>query len=145
MANLVAAGVNFADITTGFGGGSLAANRYWALNAIGQPPVDFEPQYDDRQVVFPNVDGVGEIRFGFRGRLIAATLVYVGTAANCNAQRKADLDAFKVHPRYTVSLPNGNSFDGCKLISSAPMWGPNIDGFAMCIVPVVWQQKSTTN
>lgn len=145
MANFVAAGISFADITTGFGGGSLAANRYWTPSALGQAPLVHEPIYDDRYVVFPNVDGRGVLRFGFRGRIITGTILYAGTPGNVNSQRDSDLATLKALARYTVSCPNGSSLDGCRLHATSPMWGPDIDGLTTCIIPFVFCQESTSN
>jgi hypothetical protein len=136
----------FASLPSGWSGGSLASAAYYSTGEFGVAPYAGAPFYAEDDIDFDGVDGTATRRRGFRYRPIQATLIWVGTLSYVHAQRDANLAAFKQQNRYAIVLPDGSTFNGCKLIGDCMgQTYQNMDGKVMSIVPCLWLQKSTSN
>jgi hypothetical protein len=131
------------------------SGRYYSSDNksdLGNPPLVSSQEFDDREVVFPGVDDVGIKRFGRRTRTIAADLIYVGaTKAATEAYIESDWGSSGTLiqlARYTIIMPGGTSYQGCRLIQSGAQeiaWGPPLDDAFVVQVKAVWKQYSQKN
>lgn len=146
MPSLSVNSVSFASLPSGWSGGSLASGRYYSTGEFGVAPYAGRPVYAEDDIDFDGVDGTATRRRGFRYRPIQATLIWAGTLNYCQSTRDSDLAGFSQQNRYTIVLPDGNSYNGCKLAGDcmAQLYG-NMDSKVMSIVPCLWLQKSTSN
>jgi hypothetical protein len=84
---------------------------------FGPAPHEGPPMYQDTEVSFPGVDGVGIKRFGFRGRLIEARLCFVGESKLIVWGQKSILDnAVTPLASFAVQTPSGPSRPACRLV-----------------------------
>ena len=134
-----------------FAGGANAptAGQYFADRNYGNWPRVGAPIYKDEDIVLTGLyDGVGTVRKTLLGRTIAATLLIVGASENNIRTTISTLQtAFSQLARYTIALPNGASYDGCKLVSGMDDWEivEHFQDSMVARVPCVFMQKSLTN
>lgn len=117
MADLVLAGVTIPPLTAADPGdaGAWTPGTYYALPPIGRAPREADPEYDERDVAFAGVDGVGTKRLGFRGRDIDADLVFLAAdAASARAARDGLLAALRAG-RFGATVPGGTARPSCRL------------------------------
>jgi hypothetical protein len=138
-------GIQFAPITEGVRPDQLFTGRYHDVGQWGPAPFATKPIYDDRAKTFPAIDGITDVRHGFRGRGIFATLIFAGALDAVDASCKSTLDSLSQNARYTIQLPGGSSFDGCKLADVGQESYVNCSGGVLLIVPAIFIQKSLTN
>lgn len=137
--------------SSAFAGGANAptAGQYFADRNYGNWPRVGAPIYKDEDVVFTGIfDGIGNVRKALLGRTIAATLLIVGASESDIRTTISTLQtSFSQLARYTIALPNGSSYDGCKMVSGMDDWEvvEHFQDRMVARVPVVFMQKSLTN
>ncbi len=144
----VANGNTFNALSTFFAANAVVAGLYYALPPLGEPPTAGEPIYDESHVSFPGRDFVGIVRSGRSTRRIWADLVIINSLSASGAVRKTLLESLKQLARYTVTLPNGDSYDGCRLMAElGPPTVMNIaSGYiAICYHSVCFESLSDSN
>jgi len=126
MGTLALAGASYADLTQSLGAATPLEGVYYALPPYGDAPCEDAPEYEDVQMSFPGVDGVGIKRLGFRGRNIRVTLVILGmTKANCEARKDTLFASLTPLARFSITLPGGTARPGCRLLpggASSESW-----------------------
>lgn len=145
MGYFEAGGVQFAPLPEGVSPTLLVNGQYHDTGAYGQAPAAGAPFYKDVPIDFVDIDGVANVRHGFRGRMIFATLVWAGTLAYCHSQSKDDLEAMSANARYTIALPDGETFEGCKMIPPNPGKFENLSNGVVLVMPCLFIQLSETN
>ncbi|HEY3320883.1 MAG TPA: hypothetical protein VGP72_10500 [Planctomycetota bacterium] len=147
MSYLTASSCTFEPLPDGIivGPAHLDSGDYYDVGMVGTAPAAGQRMYDDAPVTFVGIDGVAHIRKGFRGMPIYATLVFAGSVNQCHTRCKNALDALSQQARYSVGLPDGATFQGCKLQNvGVPSWR-NVSGGCLLFVPVTFIQLSDTN
>jgi len=113
----------------------------------GNPPYSVSRQYFETRIMIPGVGEVGTKRiypFGIKG--IYADIIFVGTKAQCETLRENTMSTFEQLKRYSIKMPDGPTFQGCKLDSvrklrQVQMAGGNIAMICAC----QWTQLGPTN
>lgn len=124
---------------------SLSTGTYYDTGRYGPAPSAGAPFYDEQEISFDKVDGVYLVRKGFRHTAIFATLVIAGSPTYCNATCKTLLAGLRQLARYTVELPGGTTYPGCKLRDcGTPTW-ENMSGGCLLVIPCIWAQRSLAN
>lgn len=146
MPSLVINGSTFVGLPEGFSSGSLAQGAYYSTDKLGAPPYVGRPIYEETDVTFDGVDGVGRIRRGFRSRGISATLIWAGSLNYCHTSRDTFFANASQLARYSIALPSGNTYQGCKPSGNwmSQSW-LNMDGKCLTICNVEFEQLSATN
>ena len=145
MAELIANGIYFSHLPDAVIDTAVITGHYYDTGRHGPPPFATDRQYEDKRITYPGIDGVVIVRHGFRGRLIFATLVFVGSVTACNTDAKNTFDTLRTNIRYTVSIPDGITFDGCKLYSVGNGSWENIWDGCFLYYPVVFEELSDSN
>jgi hypothetical protein len=145
MATLTVNGLAYTELYESINGATYVQGRYHAHGVPGMAPSAGAPIYRDVEVEFPGVDGIGVIRFGFRGRPLYMALCWVGTESYCQTTQKSDMDTLTQLARYSVTLPNGATFPGCRLFSDGPPSWFNLSGAVCCWQQIVVRQMSLSN
>jgi hypothetical protein len=117
-------------------------------DASGDPPYDDARDYMEARVIVPGVGEIGTKRnIPFGTKRIYAELIFVGTKAQCETRRQSLMASFEQLARYTVSLPSGPSFNGCKMVggSGHKTKQMNIGGMVCMFCNFEFVQLSTTN
>lgn len=110
MANWTVGGATYSDPAGLSDGTGLRVGRYWCDEVRVS-----EPRYEQRTYSFPGVDGVGLKKFGFRGRTIKGTVVYVeSSAAAVRAAVEADRTAL-ANETFSTTPPGGTTLTDCLL------------------------------
>jgi len=105
-----AGSVTYSDPSAMNSATGLVAGRYW----MGEVRVG-TPLYERRAYGFPGVDGLGIKSFGYRGRELSGTVVYVqsGLTALRNAIN-SDRDAL-ANSTFSSTPPGGSALPNCQL------------------------------
>ncbi len=150
MPTLTINGVAITDFAQAFGAanGFPTAGNYYALEPYGQPPRAGFKTYREIPVMFPGVDGIALKRMGGGARSISADLLIAGASKAAVGTAFAALDAsFTQLARYTITMPEGTAYQGCKL----PAGGGSIVGWMtigtafVALVRLNFLQYSETN
>ncbi len=146
MGNFSANGNDFAPLPEAIGAGlTLVQGLYHDTGKYGPPPMAGAPVNDRRQVTFPGIAGTVDVDHEFRHRALFATLILAGTLAYCHSACKTLLENLNTNTRYTIALPDGTTFDGCKLQDAGQGSFVNMNNGVLLILPCIFMQKSTTN
>lgn len=107
------------------------------------------PEFEEFKVRFVGVPGTGTRRSAFSRLRIVGDLVVVNTLGASGAVIKALLSdsALMALQRYTIVMPKGDSYDGCKCegLRGDPIEETIGNGYIGTILPLVFYQYSTTN
>ena len=129
-------------------GGRPLAGVYYSLDPFGEAPRASAPEYEELSVTFPGVDGVGIKRFGFRGRDIFITLCLIGAdkAAVENQWLVINASITQLN-RFTIVLPGGTTFQGCKLVKGGGrlIRHINFNNYILGIADLELRQLSVSN
>lgn len=145
MAYFEANGLQFEPLPVGVSPTALVQGIYHDTGRYGPAPVASRPIYQDDPLSWPGVDGVVIVRHGFRGRLIFATLVFAGPLSFAHSEAKDTLETLASNTRYTISMPEGASYDGCKLQEAGQGSFINMSGGVLLFIPAIFNQFSLTN
>jgi len=145
MSYFEAGGQQFAPLPEGVTPTALVQGMYHDTGYFGPAPCAGAKIMKWVDVDFTDVDGVAQVEHGFRGRPIMAVLVFAGSLAWVDSNSKTTLDALKTNTRYTITMPGGTSYDGCKLIRPEPGKYFNLSGGVVQVVPCLFMQLSETN
>lgn len=117
MGTLALAGSNFADIATA----CHLVGPYYALPPFGNAPMEGPPKYEEMQVTYPGVDGIGVKRFGFRGRDIFVDMCFKDTTKDgCETLKNAFFALVTPLASFSITLPGGTARAKCRMISGTP-------------------------
>lgn len=116
-------GADLPHIADAFATAEPTAGSYW----MGQNPVDPRfnftapyagaPDFDDRPIKFPGVAGTATRRFEFANRPIFAALAFIGASrAGAESELNDAIESWTQLARYTITLPGGETFQGCKML-----------------------------
>lgn len=149
MATITINGNSYDDLTAAFNAGQQpTSGTYYVLAPFGEPPLAGPPEYEEVEVSFPGVDGVATKRLGFRGRNIWAMLIVIGASkAAVQSSVNTMQSSFAQQARYTISMPGGTQYQGCKLARGAATqtsWS-TIGDKVCCIVACQFRQLSLQN
>ena len=151
MANLTINGQAFGPFSALFVGGANAPtgnSQAYADGNYGDVPFESEPVYREQDVEYVGVlDGVGTIRTVWLGRYIYATLLFTGTVTQIRTNWATVHASAAQLARYSVALPNGATYAGCKLVNfDRPRFVDYyIGGIVVAAANVTLRQKSTAN
>ena len=145
----VANGVSFTELGACVpAGGCPPEGRYYSSDSssgFGPPPLFSSLEQDYREVTWPGVNGITTKTFGERGLMITASLVYIA-ASKVAAMAFLTSDfctTFPQQARYTVTMPDGVDFGGCKLLrggAGVATWGPAMNAMSVALIKAVWKQ-----
>lgn len=120
---------------------------YYALPPIGEPPRAGAGIYDESRVNIPGRDNTAIVRSGFIYLPVWADMVIVNSLAASGAACKTFLAGLKQLARYNVTLPNGDSYDGCRLMRDVPR--PEVQTVKVDLIAITYrlyfEQLSDTN
>lgn len=120
MPNLSLAGANYPDMTQSCNDGpnvDMLPGVYYALPPFGMPPQEHAPIYQELQVTYPGVDGIGVKRMGFRGRPITCDMVVLAASkSDCETYKNALFAALTPLASFSVQVPEGTLRTNCRLL-----------------------------
>lgn len=150
MANLVIDGTTFTPFTGGFTGTVPATGTYYSEGgAYGAAPFAGPPVKEQENLTFNDVDGTATRDRGFRFRPITANVIFCGTVSSVNTAVKSFYEGMRpigsLCTRFTVSLPDGASYDGCHLVAASSERWENLSGKVLFLISLTLHQMSTTN
>lgn len=138
----------FKPLSSFFVANAVVTGLYYALPPLGEPPEAGEPFFEDYRVSFPGRPFVGKVRSGEILTPIWADIILISALANLGATKKTLLRDLKQLARYTVTLPDGDSYDGCAIWDRLPRPTRTTiaPGFiALTYHSVCWESNSDTN
>jgi|SRR5579862_1976397 len=112
----------------------------------GNPPYSTNRNYQETKIWIPGVPGVATKRrypFGIKG--IYADLLFIGTKAQAETLRENFMTLCEALNRYTITMPDGQIFNGCKLESAKKVLQTQINGSVCEKCAFTWTQWSTDN
>jgi hypothetical protein len=141
---------SFSDFVSAFavGSGEPSNGTYYAVPPWAERPRAGFKTYQELPISFPGVDGVALKRMGFRGLVLACTLIAVGGNESAVGTR---IDAVRTLTaglaRYSIVMPEGTTFEGCKLVSgSGQVSGWATMGSKTCaMIDLAFMQYSEAN
>lgn len=113
---------SYNDFVSAFaaGSGEPSDGTYYAVPPWAERPRAGFKTYQELPISFPGVDGVALKRMGFRGLVLTCTLIAIGSNESAVGTRIAAVRTLTSGlARYTVTMPEGTSFQGCKLVSGS--------------------------
>ena len=145
MSVLVINSSNFAPFSEAFNAGTAVPGVYYAVPPFGAPPREGAPEYEEIAVKFPGVPGVAFKRLApFGPRPIKVELVFFGPKSLVETNRAALQDSFSQLARYTISLPDGPTRNGCRMVQGSGLATSQqaIAGYVALIVAFEFRQYS---
>ncbi len=150
-ANFVVAGQNIKAFPDGFVNNvGPTSGIYYAVprcnELSGNPPYTTNRNYNETRIFVPGVAEVGTKRiypFGIKG--IYADLIFAGTKAQCESLRESFMTACEVLARYTISMPDGASLNGCKFGGAKKTGQTQLNGIICMKCAFEWVQLGTSN
>ena len=122
MSALSINGTTYPDFLQAFAGNitTPSPGQYYAIPPWGKPPTETAFQYQEQHITFPGVlNAMGTKRIAFGPRTISCELIIVGNSKASAAGSAATLmAAMNQLQRYTITLPDGISRPGCKLLNA---------------------------
>ncbi len=110
-----------APLSSFFVNGAVVTGKYYALPPLGEPPEAGPPMTEEYRVSFPGRKNTGTVRSSAHLSLpIWVDFVLINTLASVGAAKKSFLAGLKVLDRYPITLPDGDSYSGCKLMQDPP-------------------------
>lgn len=95
---------------------TVAAATYYAIDPIGKPPAEGDPEYEEMPVSFAGVDGVGTKGLGFRGRDIYVEVLFVATSkANARTAKNSLITTMR-NARFSVTVPGSTARPSCRMV-----------------------------
>lgn len=143
-------GTSYNPLASYTGAGVVAtAGVYFAMPPLGILPQAGDEEYEEFQVGFIGVEGTGTRRSRFMRLPIWLDLVIVNTVAGAGSVRKSLLSSAKLKKqnRYTITLPETDSYPGCKCIGlrGIPTQETLGKDYIGIILPLAFEQLSKTN
>lgn len=123
MGQIIIAGTTINDIASAWDAagtvGPSVGIYYGHGSDFGPAPAVGPKQYQDMEFSFPGVDGVGIKRFGFRGRMITARLMFINSSPNFTVAAKSSFDELVVPlDSFTIQI-QGESYPCCRLVQGS--------------------------
>jgi len=109
-------GGSYGPLSGYFVSNAVVAGIYYALPPLGNAPEAGDPIYDESRINIPGRDNTGMVRSGFVRQYIWADMVLIYSLASMGANKKNFLAGLRQLARYTITLPDGDSYNGCRLI-----------------------------
>jgi hypothetical protein len=112
------AGTNYRSLDFAWGATVTPADGvYTAIDKMGRPPMEGDPEYDQIPVKYLGVDGVGMKLGGFNGRNILIDIIIIAASPTAReTARNALIATMPVTSRFSVTIPGGTARPGCKLV-----------------------------
>ena len=145
MSILVINGRSFSPFSEAFNNGQALPGVYYAVPPFGSPPREGAPEYEEIAVKFPGVPGVAFKRLApFGPRPIKVELIFFGSKASNESDRAGLQDSFSQLQRYTISLPDGPTRNGCRMVQGSGLATSQqaIAGYVALIVAFEFRQYS---
>lgn len=141
-------GYSYPSLATLCVAGVPTAGIYYDVPDSGVEPEAGAPNYRESKVQISGRDSTVVVRSGFSDlQLMPVNLVLVATLANLGSAKKSLLAGFMQLARYTVTMPDGDSYDGCgcRGLVSTPSRVSLSGGLIALTLPLAFEQLSTTN
>jgi hypothetical protein len=145
---LVVNGTSFPPFNAAFNAGTAVPGVYYAVPPFGSPPREGAPEYEEIAVKFPGVPGVAFKRLApFGLRTIKVELVFFGPKSLVETNRATLQDSFSQLARYTISLPDGPTRNGCRMTPGSGLATSQmvIAGYLSVIAAFEFRQYSEEN
>lgn len=127
---------------------AMTNGTYYCVPGMGAgaPPRETAPEFEDIEIMFPTVPGIGTTRvYPFGPRMITCDLAFVNTLAGALAAAASLRDSLTQLARYTIVLPGTLTRNGCKLVSASSIGQMAMNGKTVVVYSFVFKQRSDTN
>lgn len=150
MADLVINGTTFGPFTGGFSGITPANGTYYSEGGLyGPPPWLGAPVKELEDLTFDGVNGTAVRDRGWRFTPLSCNLIFCGTVSSVNTAVKTFLESLRpktsLCARFTVSMPDGATLQGCHLRSHSSERWENLSGKCLFLLSCVFHQMSEEN
>ncbi len=148
MPNVTINSTPYANWYSGFSAGVLTAGVYYLDpgSKLGKPPSVGGKTYREFERVFPGVDGVGIVRNNFESLLIEIDLILVDSTRAGVGTKRAAIDILVTQlARYTITMPDGQAYQGCRCASMLERWNASVASKFCSLCSLSFRQRSFSN